>query len=208
MSPILKRDVGEQLRQARRLASVTTGLISSSEDDLSRAHHLSSADVNTDKLKTPLHSQTWDEGGTSSGRRMGIGVEDPESQRALAADRWGRTTGMVLEPNRWDGRSKGKGKGRARDSDEEALPPRRGAWEELDRARAIEEEEGGQGEQGVILGQRYKGIREDDGPDISSRRGQMEFEETEHGVKHLSPLMDLRNLLLEVSSCRHVLSAH
>jgi hypothetical protein len=139
---------------------------------------------------------------------MGIGVEDPESQRALAADRWGRTTGMVLEHNRRDGRSKGKGKGTERDSDEEGLPPRRGAWEELDRARASEEEEGGQGEQGAILGQRYKGIREDDGPDISSRRGQKEFEETEHGVKHLSPLMDLRNLLLEVSSCRHVLSAH
>jgi hypothetical protein len=27
----------------------------------------------------------------------------------------------------------------------------------------------------------------------------MGFEEAEHGVKHLSPLMDLRNLLLEVS---------
>lgn len=40
---------------------------------------------------------------------------------------------------------------------------------------------------------------EDGGPDTSRRRGQMEFEEPEHGVKHLSPLMDLRNLLLEVS---------
>jgi hypothetical protein len=139
---------------------------------------------------------------------MGIGVEDPESQRALAADRWGRTTGMVLEHNRRDGRSKGKGKGTERDSDEEGLPPRRGAWEELDRARASAEEEGGQAEQDAMLGQRYKGIREDEGPDISRGRGQMEFEEEEHGVKHLSPLVDLRNLLLEVSTCRLVLYAH
>jgi hypothetical protein len=59
-----------------------------------------------------------------------------------------------------------------------------------------------------MLGQRYKGIMEDEGPDISRGRGQMEFEEEEHGVKHLSPLVDLRNLLLEVSTCRLVLYAH
>jgi hypothetical protein len=51
LSPILKRDVGEQLRQAHRLAWVTTGLISSSEDDLPLALQLSSADADTDKLK-------------------------------------------------------------------------------------------------------------------------------------------------------------
>jgi hypothetical protein len=222
MSPILKRDVGEQLRQARRLAAVTTGLISSADDDGSNSHL--EPDDRSYHFRS-LESQSSG-GGTSSSRRMGIGVDDPDSQRVLAGDQWNRTTsdpfgptspagtaghagpagpaGLVAEHNRnRDGRGKAsaRGKGKARDSDEEALPPRSGLWEVLDNTRDSAEEDDRRGEQDTMLPPRFKLQREaeDGGPDIARGRGPMEFEEPEHGVKYLSPLMDLRNLLLEVS---------
>jgi hypothetical protein len=69
MSPILKRDVGEQIRQAKRLASVITGhtLENNNDHGYDRIH------------QSPYDSNNGNAYATSSSRRgIGIGIEGEE----------------------------------------------------------------------------------------------------------------------------------
>jgi hypothetical protein len=98
MSPILKRDVGEQLRQAKRLAAAVAGHSPPLEDEYD---HVS-----------PSPDETWRRShdgnayATSSSSRRGIGVDGHEEDTGPPRRSWeGRTYAQPSNP--------GKGKEKA-----------------------------------------------------------------------------------------------
>jgi hypothetical protein len=107
MSPILKRDVSEQLRQAKRLAAAVTG-------------HPQTRDDQYDRVSSIHHDRQGDEDvyATGSSRRgIGIGFGDEED-----------TGPPIRVRDSWDGKTYpvavgvlGKGKERARAVDDERV---------------------------------------------------------------------------------------
>jgi len=175
MSPILKRDVSETLRQARRLASAVTG----SSDDTYRNNGESSTAGGGGWYRPQITDEVF---ATGSDRRKGIGIEngdvgwetgkypDPRHEPLFDAE---------MEVDDEDGEEMAKGGKREKKGGD-------GGWD-------LEAEEGGEGERTRMLVQtsgetRLERLDYDEdgmGPEVS-------------GVKS-GQLRDLRNLLFEVS---------
>lgn len=214
MSPILKRDVHEQLRQAKRLAQSITGTSPSYHDgeyDFERGHGDSYASPSTAGPSRPAtgigigvgagNTNTKHEGNrrsveiytSSSHPRRGIGVRDVEVQ-----DEGGWRGSMVAEEE-GDGRAESSEMGRRRVSGEVYAKEDNG-WEGS---------EAGDGEAAAFLPQGTTGtvhttypprtpalphlVSPGAGPSTSGRPAR------EEATGPSSALADLRNLLVEVS---------
>ncbi|WVQ98114.1 hypothetical protein IAU59_005236 [Kwoniella sp. CBS 9459] len=84
MSPILKRDITEQLRQAKRLAQATTGLTFDSGADLDAS---TSSSIPADSYAQPTYT-------SGSSARQGIGIDKIEVDSALPS--WKGSTTPTL----------------------------------------------------------------------------------------------------------------
>ncbi|WWD07605.1 hypothetical protein V865_005706 [Kwoniella europaea PYCC6329] len=182
MSPILKRDISEQYRQAKRLASATLG--SSSNDNLYNNYER----VYEDDLGegSSGSSSRKNEGfSNSSSARQGIGVDKGEDESAFPT--WKGSTTPQMSNGSW----KGKGRG-TRQGDHTRIA----AAEEYELNDSLDKDEE------YIKRSDSISIDEDQDKPIRSRRLDMDYAEPDDGIRNtnlkgIGKWRDLRSLLLE-----------
>lgn len=171
MSPILKRDVAETIRQARRLATIAAG----GRPDPDGEHDKSYKDADNGRgaggsWRRPDDLEEHGSYGSGADRRQGIGVENGDVGWIPSV----HTEGSVERKNVDEGIARGSVEGRRWE----------GGWtreQEAGEGETETERMLGEGDVGRVGGMEYEEV---DLPVASGRQGQMQ---------------DLKNLLFEVS---------
>jgi len=184
MSPILKRDVSETLRQARRLASAVTGSATTISDDI----YMNNGEPSTGRGGWYKPVKSDEVFVTGADRRKGIGRENGDTDQDMGFE--GR---RYPDPR---GEALFDAEAGSEEDDEEVMLRGSGmnakGWEG-------EVEEGGQGERTRMLDQTSG----------ETRLERLDYEEVEvetglgSGLKS-GQMRDLRNLLCEVSRAMHL----
>ena len=203
MSPILKRDISEQIRQARRLATATLSSKHSHDDRQQLFDNVKHEGREDDQSRgsSKLGSLSYT---SSSSPRKGIGVEEEEEERPTSAWDW---TDDVRDASQGKG-MKGKEKASVNEMEHEEDE------EEEEQVRTgpifvMKEPDGGD----VRIGEDERMLEvdtEQEGEEIRMSRvtsltgprgtmGTMEIDDAMGMGKRCGRLKDLRNLILEVS---------